>query len=121
MDQDDQNHGLASEVWEHLVDDDAILFCTNYVILETVSLIQHRFGMHLVEAFVTRVQPLLHVEWVNDWLHQAAISALLAANRRRLSLVDCTSFVAMRRLGIDTAFAFDQHFVEQGFTMARPS
>ena len=30
--------------------------------------------------------------------------------------VDCISFETARRLGINTVFAFDQHFVEQGFT-----
>ena len=28
---------------------------------------------------------------------------------------DCVSFVAMREQHIDTAFAFDEHFAEQGF------
>ena len=32
------------------------------------------------------------------------------------SLTDCISFVVMQRLGISTAFAFDQHFVQAGFT-----
>ncbi len=41
---------------------------------------------------------------------------MLAANRRQLSLVDCVSFAAMRELGIEHYFAFDQHFDEQGFT-----
>jgi predicted nucleic acid-binding protein len=39
----------------------------------------------------------------------------LTSARRRLSLVDCTSFEVMRRLGITSAFAIDRHFVEQGF------
>ncbi|RME55690.1 MAG: VapC toxin family PIN domain ribonuclease, partial [Caldilineae bacterium] len=42
---------------------------------------------------------------------------VVGANRRGLSLVDCTSFVVMQQLGIDTAFAFDNHFKEQGFTL----
>ena len=41
-----------------------------------------------------------------------AVAALLAANCRQLSLVDCTSFQAMRQLGIATVFTFDAHFVE---------
>lgn len=41
--------------------------------------------------------------------------ALLAASRRKLSLVDCVSFEIMRTLGIKTVFAFDLHFAEQGF------
>ena len=36
---------------------------------------------------------------------------------RQLSLVDCTSFVVMRQIGIDDVFAFDRHFAEQGFTV----
>jgi predicted nucleic acid-binding protein len=40
---------------------------------------------------------------------------LLAANRRSLSLVDCTSFEVMRQAGLDTVFTFDLHFREMGF------
>ena len=29
---------------------------------------------------------------------------------------DCISFLAMQKLGIRRAFAFDQHFVQAGFT-----
>jgi predicted nucleic acid-binding protein len=42
-------------------------------------------------------------------------SALLAANRRLLSLVDCTSFQTMRLRGISRVFTFDHHFKEYGF------
>jgi predicted nucleic acid-binding protein len=30
------------------------------------------------------------------------------------SLTDCISFVVMKRFSIETAFAFDQHFVQAG-------
>jgi predicted nucleic acid-binding protein len=62
------------------------------------------------------VVPLLHIIWIDEALHQVGVAALITANRRRLSLVDCLSFETARRLNIDTVFAFDQHFVEQGFT-----
>lgn len=45
-------------------------------------------------------------------------TALLAAGRLRLSLIDCASFVLMRRHGIQRAFTFDRHFTEQGFERA---
>jgi predicted nucleic acid-binding protein len=59
--------------------------------------------------------PLLQIVWVDAELHARGTAALLAAGRRRLSLVDCVSFEVMRSAGIDTAFAIDRHFVEQGF------
>jgi uncharacterized protein len=49
------------------------------------------------------------------------MSALLAANRRTLSLVDCSSFDIMRKFGIDTVFTFDPHFREQGFSVVPES
>ncbi|WP_295431562.1 hypothetical protein [uncultured Thiodictyon sp.] len=36
-------------------------------------------------------------------------------SRRRLSLVDCSSFQVMRRLAVSEAFTFDKHFSGQGF------
>lgn len=66
--------------------------------------------------FKKNVTALLYVEWIDESLHQTEIAALLTANRRQLSLVDCISFETARRLGVNTVFAFDQHFTEQGFT-----
>jgi predicted nucleic acid-binding protein len=36
---------------------------------------------------------------------------------RQVSLVDWTSFVLMRRRGTSEAFAFDDDFTRQGFTL----
>jgi predicted nucleic acid-binding protein len=47
-----------------------------------------------------------------------ALDLLLDRQERGLSLVDAASFVVMRRLRLDRAFAFDRHFEEEGF--ARP-
>ncbi|NJN81851.1 MAG: VapC toxin family PIN domain ribonuclease, partial [Caldilineaceae bacterium] len=68
-----------------------------------------------VQDLYENIAPILDVQWVDESLHQAGVSALLTANRRQLSLVDCVSFEACRRLGIRNVFAFDQHFSEQGF------
>jgi predicted nucleic acid-binding protein len=59
--------------------------------------------------------PVLTVDWVAAQDHDKGMGALLAADRRKLSLVDCISFDAMRRRGLRLAFAFDSHFHEQGF------
>ncbi len=58
----------------------------------------------------------LSIYWMDAAADAAGVAALFAANRRKLSLVDCTSFQIMRQLGVDTAVAFDDHFAEQGFT-----
>jgi predicted nucleic acid-binding protein len=115
----DVDHAAASRIWDWLREEKSLLFSTNYVLLESFALIQNRLGMAAVKDFQKIIVPLLEIEWVDEHLHQAGVAALLTADRRRLSLVDCTNFVVMRRLGLDTAFAFDQHFAQQGFTLAQ--
>jgi hypothetical protein len=60
------------------------------------------------------------LEWVTREDHELTAEALLVADRRRLSLVDCVSFEVMRRLDIRECLAFDQHFAEQGFSPVNP-
>lgn len=59
--------------------------------------------------------PVLRVHWIVESQHRMAVQMVLAADRKKLSVVDCASFLVMRELGIRDAFAFDRHFSEQGF------
>lgn len=102
-------------VWEGLIADEAALICTSYVLVEMFALLQSRLGLTAVRAFQEAVVALLQVEWVEAQRHQRSVAALLIANRRQLSLVDCASIDAMRLAGLTTVFAFDRHFAEQGF------
>lgn len=115
LDADDQYHHQAVQVWADALRDNEPLVTTNYVVLETVSLLQRRLGMAALRAFVADALAVLDVEWVTMETHRAAFAALLAANRRALSLVDCVSFEVMRQLGLTVAFTFDADFAAYGF------
>lgn len=117
LDADDTQHARASHVWSDLVGGEEDLLTTNYVLVETFALAQARLGLAATRLLDDDVVPILRVTWVDESLHRAAITALLTAQRRGLSLVDCVSFAAMRRLGIARAFAFDRHFRQQGFAL----
>ncbi len=105
----------ARETWEGLIPAERPLVTSNYVLVETLALLQSRLGTAAVRTFDDAVAPLLRVLWVDAGTHREAVTSVLTAGRRRLSLVDCSSFVLMRRQDLDTAFAFDDHFSEQGF------
>jgi predicted nucleic acid-binding protein len=111
----DQFHPLAKQTWDEILSSDSVLFSSNYVILETTTLLQHRFGIEAVRLFESDILPILEIAWIDEPIHKQGMSALLVANRRNLSLVDCTSFEIMRQVGLDIAFTFDPHFSEQGF------
>jgi predicted nucleic acid-binding protein len=117
LDEDDEYHEPAEKVWRELVSQDEPLLCTNYILVETFALVQHRLGMRAVRTLQEDLLPLIAIEWIDAQSHHSSVMAMLTAERRGLSLVDCSSFEAMRRLGITVAFAFDFDFVEQGFSL----
>ncbi len=116
LDRDDQNHIKAKETWIKLINFNNLCITSNYVILETLALLQNRIGISAVRGFQGDLIPILLVEWVDTLTHNAAVSSLLAASKRKLSLVDCSSFEIMRRKDIKLVFTFDPHFREQGFS-----
>jgi predicted nucleic acid-binding protein len=115
MDADDRNHRAAFAMWQGLLAGRDTLHATNYVILETVALLQNRIGLEAVRLFTADIQPIVTMSWVDEGIHRSAHHALLVAGRRQVSLVDCVSFEVMRRLYLDSVFCFDPHFAEQGF------
>ncbi len=116
LDRDEARHTDAVGTWQRLADSEATLVTTNYVVVETTALTQSRLGLNAVRVLTRDVLPLVDVVFVDRGLHNAATASLLAANRRQLSLVDCASFEVMRNRQLTHAFAFDDHFIEQGFT-----
>ncbi len=118
LDRSDQNHAEATRIWFELLDENRAMFTSNYVVVECCALAQNRLGMDAVRAIHDKILPVIDQQWIDEGLHALAITSLLSASRRKLSLVDCSSFAIMRKAGAGTAFAFDAHFVEEGFETA---
>lgn len=111
-------HRSAVDTWTELIATREELVVSSYAVSETVSLLQHRVGRNSVVQFASKVFPILSVVWVDAALHDASMSAFLArAARHSPSLVDCVSFEIARRRRVDSVFAYDQHFADQGFTL----
>jgi predicted nucleic acid-binding protein len=116
MDRDDPNHVGARRFWEQL-DPGEPKLTHNYVVLETSALVQRRLGLEALRALVDELILPISTVFVDRAVHDAAMSAVLAAQLRQLSLVDMVSFEVMRRAGIRAAFAFDEHFARFGFEL----
>ncbi len=121
LDSNDRYHRSACENWERWNTQELILLTSNYVVLETNALAQRQLGMLALQVLHSYLLLPVQIQWLSKTLHQTAVTNLITANRRQLSLVDCSSFVLMRELGLRHVFTFDQHFAEQGFTcMPKP-
>jgi predicted nucleic acid-binding protein len=115
LDGNDANHDAAAETWERLLAESAVLVTHNYVLVEASALAQHRLGIAALRSIHEDIAPILRIEWVSQEQHRTAVEMVLAAGRKKLSVVDCASFVVMREAAISEAFCFDRHFREQGF------
>lgn len=109
-DRSDRHHPAARAAWleSALVDE---FLTTDHVIVETWLLLRARLGrpaaMRWWDALVRGAVTVVGVasrdfararEIVEGWSDQT------------FSLIDCTSFAVLERLGLDRAFAFDSHF-----------
>ena len=103
LDADQPRHADVIDAWERAIAGDRHLFTSNYVLVESFALVQRRLGLDALRALADILVPLLRPLWIDEDLHAAAVAALFAASRRKLSLVDCTSFELMRRHGLTEA------------------
>ena len=115
----DQNHPQALAHWRSLREDGLPrLVSTTYVFDETITYLNSR-GLHASAVKVGKsllTSPSVELVQVGEDLFRKAFDLLEQRPDKRYSLTDCVSFVLMRRRGIATAFAFDQHFKQEGFT-----
>lgn len=115
LDRDDAHHSEAARLWAELLRREEALLTSNYVLVESAALVQRRLGIDALRTLLGDLVPVVQVVWVDERLHDAACTALLASGRQDVSLVDWTSFEFMRRHGMRHAFAFDQDFWSLGF------
>lgn len=120
-DRDDARHHEAATIWERLLEavSSHELRCVSHggVVIEASALVQRRLGIEALRDLHHGTLLVIEVVWVDAELHARALSALLAAARRDVSLVDWTSFEVMREIGASRAFAFDADFAAQGFLL----
>ena len=114
--QEDSVHSRAVAAMARAIEDDEELLIHSYIVSEAASLLQRRLGLAVLLAFLERMDSFT-VHWLSAGDHAEAAKLLAARGRRQLSLVDCASFVVMRRYGITHAFAYDGDFEREGFTL----
>lgn len=115
---DDAHHSGAVEAWIRILDSEEIVSCTNYVVVETIALLQHRHGISAVRRFVEDVLPAVLIEWVDPAIHTTAVTAVIASQSRQSpGIVDSVSFEIIRKSQIEHVFCYDKHFADAGFSL----
>ena len=118
-DRGDTFHSQAVQRLRRLLDEGRALVTTNHIAGETYTLLRVRFGSATAQDFLRRIRGSAFTQrvFVPEAWEEAAEDLLLQYGDQGLSYVDATSFIAMRRLRLQEAFAFDRHFAVLGFTI----
>ncbi|MBK1704627.1 type II toxin-antitoxin system VapC family toxin [Halochromatium glycolicum] len=110
----DQHHAEALAFSERF--DGQPVVVTDAVLLEignALSRIDRGAAVEIIRDL--RESPEVTLVPLTPELFDAAFDLYRSHADKRWGLVDCISFVVMRRMGLSTALAFDQHFVQAGF------
>lgn len=119
VDPKDEFYQEANDIWDKLKNQELSLITTNFILDETFTLIRMRCGRLLSLELRKRLA---------EGLRGIKIVRVLALDEKQawpwfeldwngLSFTDCVSFAVMKRLGIDSAAAFDKHFSRAGFKL----
>ncbi len=119
VDRTDPHHRDALAIGGRLRAASRGLLTTNHVAGESYTLLRGRLGYVAAQDFLRRIRISLQTErvFVPEAWEDAAEALLAQYHDQSFSYVDATSFVTMRRLELQEAFAFDRHFTIAGFTV----
>ena len=115
-DANDLRHSEAKDMFNLAFDNDEDILIHNYVIIESAALLQRRLGLYVALQFLDQIASI-QTHWIDAEDHSQAVTLLQGRDNRGLSLVDCASFVVMRRYGVMQAIAFDVDFEHEGFSI----
>lgn len=118
---DDADHELAETANSELLDAGRVFVTTNFILDETYTLLRRRTSARQAIQFGHDVQQAvasgaLEVVTIDAEIETEAWKLFETYHEvKGLSYTDCTTFAAMKKLGITEAFTADEHFSMTGF------
>jgi predicted nucleic acid-binding protein len=118
-DKNDQYHGDAVSRSAKIKQQKIQLVTSEYVLDESITIIRYRvshraaviFGDALMSSTIVSIEDIADAERLKAW------ALFKKYGDKELSFTDCTSFALMMKLGLQKAFAFDDHFRQLGFQL----
>jgi predicted nucleic acid-binding protein len=118
-DADDRWHAAAKAAMASLLDQGVTFVTTDYILDETITLLLYHAGRRWALAFVEAVQGSRNVRLVqvDASIWEQAWQLFKQYDDKTWAFTDCTSFVVMRQMNLQRAFAFDHNFEQAGFEL----
>ena len=116
--EDEINHEKARGFLSELATGQhGVAITTDYVLDETMTLLQSKEGLPVAVAFIEKIRKSKNVRvfWVSESIFDKALGIFRKTAGSQWSFTDCTSFALMKDLAITKAFTLDNHFKQAGF------
>ena len=119
LDASDSFHQKAKKAWQKLKEENTAIITSNYVLDESFTLIRLRCGIKIVHQFRDDIIKSSHVMKIMrvTVTDEAQAWKWFLKDWSKLSFTDCVSFALMKRLDIQRAATFDEHFKRAGFSI----
>ena len=124
-DRDESRHGDVKEFYQQLRDDNEIIYTSDYVLDETITLVFKRLPFKTAKESLAKLdkaieQGYLQVEWVTpERFEKAKILRLKYQDKPKISFTDLSSMVVMEELGLKDIITGDEHFEHVGMGFQR--
>ena len=115
-DTDDTNHAAALFAARKLATSQADLFTTNFVVVETYTLLLNRIGRDIAREVLDRIDAgTTRVVRATEADERRAREILRQYSDKDYSMIDAISFAVMERLHLRLVWTYDAHFTQFGF------
>ena len=118
-DKSDQNHPAAEDFMGRFRVEPVVLYLTDYIVDETVTLLSLKVSHNQAVAFLDLVAQSQNIvrSHVTPTLLERAEELFRKHQDKNWSYTDCVSFAFMDDLGLEDALTFDTHFSQYGKQM----
>ena len=124
-DRDESRHGDVKEFYQQLRDENEMIYTSDYVLDETITLVFKRLPFKTAKESLAKLdkaieQGYLQVEWVTpERFEKAKILRLKYQDKPKISFTDLSSMVVIEELGVKDIITGDEHFEHVGMGFQR--
>ncbi len=114
---EDKYHTEANQCFVDAARNKQYFITTDYVLVETATLIKARRMSHQLRDFFKRVENArtCHTLWTDEKQFTLARDFFIKHQDQAWSFTDCHSFLTMKQLKLLDALTADHHFAQAGF------
>jgi predicted nucleic acid-binding protein len=112
----DSNHQRAKKIKAEIDDLNLGVWTINLVLHEVITVLSHRINQNAAKKFYfnfAKNNP--QIIFVNEDLEEKSYQIFLKETKKGTSFTDCANIAVMRALGLDSIFAFDKVYKQNGF------